>query len=57
VLLALAETWAGIALAYWTDWPTTFWIVLLSCLVYFLSIAIHRLPLRGASRSAPNPAV
>jgi zinc/manganese transport system permease protein len=38
VLLALAETWAGIALAYWTDWPTTFWIVLLSCLVYFLSL-------------------
>jgi zinc/manganese transport system permease protein len=39
VVLALAETWAGIALAYVTDWPTTFWIVLLSCLVYFLSLA------------------
>jgi zinc/manganese transport system permease protein len=38
VILALAETWAGIALAYLTDWPTTFWIVLLSCLVYFLSL-------------------
>jgi zinc/manganese transport system permease protein len=36
VLLALAETWAGIALAYATDWPPTFWIVLLSCTVYFL---------------------
>ena len=38
VLLALTETWLGIALAYVTDWPTTFWIVLLSCAVYFLSL-------------------
>ncbi len=38
VVLALAETWGGIALAYVTDWPTTFWIVLLSCVVYFLSL-------------------
>ena len=28
---------AASRLAYVTDWPTTFWIVLLSCLVYFLS--------------------
>ena len=38
MLLALAETWLGIALAYTTDWPTTFWIVLLSCCGYFLSL-------------------
>lgn len=38
IVLALAETWAGIALAYVTDWPATFWIVLLSCLLYFASI-------------------
>lgn len=38
VALALAETWLGIALAYVTDWPTTFWIVLLSCAVYFLAL-------------------
>ncbi len=38
VLLALAVTWLGIALAYHTDWPTTFCIVLLSCSVYFLSL-------------------
>jgi zinc/manganese transport system permease protein len=37
VSLALTETWLGIALAYLTDWPTTFWIVSLSCLVYFLA--------------------
>jgi zinc/manganese transport system permease protein len=38
VLLALLETWAGIALAYVTDWPATSWIVLLSCAVYFVSL-------------------
>ena len=38
VALALAETWLGLALAYATDWPTSFWIVLLSCAVYFLSL-------------------
>jgi zinc/manganese transport system permease protein len=37
VILALAETWLGIALAYVSDWPASFWIVLLSCLVYFAS--------------------
>ncbi len=37
VALAIAETWGGIALAYVTDGPTTFWIVLLACLVYFAS--------------------
>lgn len=37
VLLALAETWLGIALAYTTDWPTSFWIVALSCAAYFAS--------------------
>ena len=50
VLLALGETWAGLALAYWTDWPTTFWIVLLSCSAYFLSL------LKGAGGSASRPA-
>jgi zinc/manganese transport system permease protein len=34
IALALAETWAGIALAYLTDWPSTFWIVVTSCAVY-----------------------
>lgn len=41
VFLALSETWLGIALAYLTDWPPTFWIVAVSCLVYFAS-AIKR---------------
>ncbi|HEY6335669.1 MAG TPA: metal ABC transporter permease [Alphaproteobacteria bacterium] len=39
MLLALLETWLGIALAYISDAPTSFCIVLLSCLVYFISLA------------------
>lgn len=35
VALALAETWLGLALAYWTDWPVSFWISLLSAGAYF----------------------
>jgi zinc/manganese transport system permease protein len=38
IILAVLETWGGLALAYVTDWPTTFWIVLLGCLVYFASV-------------------
>ena len=44
ILLALAETWLGIVLAYNTDWPTSFWIVALSCTMYFLSL------MRGKNR-------
>ena len=44
--LALAETWLGIALAYLTDWPTTFWIVLLSCSAYSLAL-LYRGPRRA----------
>jgi len=38
VALAVVETWLAIVLAYFTDWPTTFWIVLLSCCTYFVSL-------------------
>jgi zinc/manganese transport system permease protein len=31
---ALVQAWAGIALAWWTDWPTSFWITALSGLAY-----------------------
>ncbi len=37
VLLAWAEAWGGVALAYVTDWPTSFWITALSGSVYLLS--------------------
>jgi zinc/manganese transport system permease protein len=32
--LALASAWAGITLAFYTDWPTSFWITILSVGVY-----------------------
>lgn len=38
VSLALAEAWGGVALAYWTDWPTSFWITALSGSVYLTAI-------------------
>jgi zinc/manganese transport system permease protein len=39
--LALAEAWGGLTLAYYTDWPTSFWITALSGLVYLASLAVH----------------
>ena len=36
--LALAEAWLGITCAYYTDWPTSFWITALSSAVYFASL-------------------
>jgi zinc/manganese transport system permease protein len=38
--LALAEAWGGIALAYWTDWPTSFWITALSAGVYCAALGL-----------------
>jgi zinc/manganese transport system permease protein len=35
--LALAEAWAGLVLAYHTDWPTSFWITALSAGAYLLA--------------------
>jgi zinc/manganese transport system permease protein len=36
--LSLAEAWGGLTLAYYTDWPTSFWITALSGLVYLVSL-------------------
>lgn len=36
-LLALLEAWFGIALAYDTDWPSSFWITALSAGVYLIA--------------------
>ncbi len=36
--LALFAAWAGIALAYYTDWPSSFWITLLSAATYGLTL-------------------
>jgi zinc/manganese transport system permease protein len=48
-LLALVEAWLGIALAYCTDWPTSFWITALSAVVYLVA-TLPREPWRGARR-------
>jgi zinc/manganese transport system permease protein len=40
--LAVALAWLGIALAYHTDWPTSFCITALAALVYFAAVAIAR---------------
>lgn len=32
--LALAQAWLGIVIAFYTNWPTSFWITTLSALVY-----------------------
>ncbi len=37
--LALAEAWGGLTLAYYTDWPTSFWITALSGMVFFAAVA------------------
>jgi zinc/manganese transport system permease protein len=37
--LALAEAWGGLTMAYYTDWPVSFWITALSGAVYFASLA------------------
>jgi zinc/manganese transport system permease protein len=40
--LALAEAWGGLTLAYYTDWPTSFWITALSGMVFFGAAAVRR---------------
>jgi zinc/manganese transport system permease protein len=37
--LALIEAWSGLALAFYTDWPTSFWITAISTVLYLLSIS------------------
>jgi zinc/manganese transport system permease protein len=39
--LALAQAWGGLTLAYYTDWPTSFWITALSGLVYLASLVVR----------------
>ena len=43
--LALAEAWAGIALAFVTDWPASFWITALSTMIYGAACLWRRLSL------------
>ena len=42
VVLALFEVWAGITLAYFTDWPTSFWITALSAGIYLCAVLLMK---------------
>ncbi len=39
VILGLADAWGGLLLAYYTDWPTSFWITALGGLTYLAAHA------------------
>ena len=52
VVLALAEAWLGLVLAFITDWPTSFWITTLSGGVYLLASLTRNLP---TLRYRPRP--
>ena len=40
--LALMTAWAGLALAFYTDWPTSFWITAIGSLAYLAATAAGR---------------
>ena len=42
VVLAVAQAWGGLVLAYYTDWPTSFWITALSSSAYLAARWIIR---------------
>lgn len=42
-VLALVEAWGGLTLAFYTDWPTSFWITALSTLIYLLAAAPRKI--------------
>jgi zinc/manganese transport system permease protein len=42
VLLALIDAWGGLTLAFYTDWPVSFWITALSGAGYFGSLLVER---------------
>src|SRR5262249_10648598 len=58
-VFALAESWLGLTMAFYTDWPVSFCIAVLSALVYFACLALsmrmgpaHPVPARSSVVSA-----
>ncbi|SAL27816.1 ABC transporter permease [Caballeronia turbans] len=41
-LFALGQAWVGLTLAYYTDWPTSFWITMLAAIVHGGSLLARR---------------
>jgi zinc/manganese transport system permease protein len=52
VALALSEAWLGLVLAFYTDWPTSFWITALSSGVYLVAVLGGNLPVRAREATA-----
>jgi zinc/manganese transport system permease protein len=48
-ILALVEAWGGITLAFYTDWPSSFWITALSVAVYLFAALPRRLRILQAA--------
>jgi zinc/manganese transport system permease protein len=46
--LALAEAWLGLTIAFYTDWPVSFCIALLSALAYFATLPARASPVHAA---------
>jgi zinc/manganese transport system permease protein len=40
--LALFDAWIGLTLAFYTDWPTSFWISAISAAIYLIATACRR---------------
>ena len=51
-LLAIGQAWGGLCLAYYTDWPTSFWITALSSLSYLAASLYSRWQRRQPAASA-----
>lgn len=56
IVLALAQAWLGIALAYVTDWPVSFWISALSVGTYLVAIVLGRRMFRRRGPHSGSPA-
>ncbi len=54
--IALAEAWGGLTLAWYTDWPVSFWITALSGAVYGLSLWAVRSKANPTLRHVPDAA-
>jgi len=52
--LALFQTWAGIALAFYTDWPSSFWITFLSATIYLIATLYRIRALRMLRAAGPD---
>ncbi len=55
--LALVEAWLGLVLAFYTDWPTSFWISALSAALYLLAMLWGWIGQRAVPHSASSGAV